>query len=619
MAKKNKAYIPSDYNEKMNQWIRLSQTVPTVSASLDPNRRHNYIDPGSISMEDALADPWKYKILDESGETPNDYSWIDHISDAFTDWKIKQNDTNIDTRNADLLEFNKNKNETQTAIDYINVKNRINEIQTQYPEWQGSEELQQEMVSLFGILESTKSTYDKVSNSISGFNKLNEQNQLNKLSANLQSIDQQIEETNKTIKEYQDANDYWKNKHKISDWYQRKSEDVDLSFTDPDTYLYGLAGLIGSSSSSWKTQLASAAIGIGASLAAPFTGGASLAVAAPVVLGLNLYGASEENKAELYQHYKDKVRQLSEADGSLKKVFEKNEKRFGKTDLSDDQKLDLLLTGAIDNDDQQFNKNRLKAYEHLDDLYQDDMWAVGGDAVLNTTLQLMPIGKIAKATRLGKFGKKTKQFADKTAELHEKLHNKIDDIVHFGLDKTAKGLASHTTRDYVFDVVSKTMVSSASEMIEESNQYLNGQKYMQDQYGNDQSHFESIWDNIAQGAKAAYSFYAPWDTALSSDEEWLKNARGGALLGGIMTGTVRTLGNARNTARQREIDEFVSHLAMSDRLYEKDLLQKSKIYADKALRNRESQLINSFDRLANMEGVDSELVNAEKQRALRIM
>ena len=619
MAKKNKAYIPSDYNEKMNQWIRLSQTVPTVSASLDPNRRHNYIDPGSISMEDALADPWKYKILDESGETPNDYSWIDHISDAFTDWKIKQNDTNIDTRNADLLEFNKNKNETQTAIDYINVKNRINEIQTQYPEWQGSEELQQEMVSLFGILESTKSTYDKVSNSISGFNKLNEQNQLNKLSANLQSIDQQIEETNKTIKEYQDANDYWKNKHKISDWYQRKSEDVDLSFTDPDTYLYGLAGLIGSSSSSWKTQLASAAIGIGASLAAPFTGGASLAVAAPVVLGLNLYGASEENKAELYQHYKDKVRQLSEADGSLKKVFEKNEKRFGKTDLSDDQNLDILLTGAIDNDDQQFNKNRLKAYEHLDDLYQDDMWAVGGDAVLNTTLQLMPIGKIAKATRLGKFGKKTKQFADKTAELHEKLHNKIDDIVHFGLDKTAKGLASHTTRDYVFDVVSKTMVSSASEMIEESNQYLNGQKYMQDQYGNDQSHFESIWDNIAQGAKAAYSFYAPWDTALSSDEEWLKNARGGALLGGIMTGTVRTLGNARNTARQREIDEFVSHLAMSDRLYEKDLLQKSKIYADKALRNRESQLINSFDRLANMEGVDSELVNAEKQRALRIM
>lgn len=142
---------------------------------------------------------------------------------------------------------------------------------------------------------------------------------------------------------------------------------------------------------------------------------------------------------------------------------------------------------------------------------------------------------------------------------------------------------------------------------------------MQDQYAGDQSHFESIWDNLTQGAKALYSFYAPWDTALSSDEEWLKNARGGALLGGLMTGAVRAVGGARDTAKQIEADEFISHLAMSDRLYEKDLLRKGKFYVDKALSNRETQLINSFDRLASIEGIDSELINSEKQRALRIM
>ena len=618
MAKKT-PYIQNDYDKRMSEWLKLSQAVPSAHADLGLNRRFNYIDPSSISMEEATTDPWKYKILDESGESPNDYSWTDHIADAFTDWKVKQNDTAIDTRRSDLLEYSKRKQDTELAIDYLNAVKRIEEVQNTYPQWYADEELQEEMASLYGIAQSTKPNYDAVSKSISGFNKLDRNAQSLKLNYNLSELDKNIDSTNKSIKEYQDANDYWQSKHKVSDWYKRKSEDADLSFTDPDTYLYGLAGLIGSSSSSWKTQLASAAIGIGAGVAAPFTGGTSLLAAAPAVFGLNYYAATEENKAELYQHYKDKVRQLSEADGSLQKVFEKNAERFGQTDLSDDQKLDLLLTGAIDNDDAKFNKNRLKAYEHLDDLYQDDMWAVTGDAVFDTALQLMPIGSIAKTTRLGKFGKKTKQFADKTAELSDKLSKKIDDIKYFGLEKSVQNLAAQTRRDYVFDIATRSMMSMGTEMMEESNQYLNGQKYMQDKYGDGQNHFESVWDNLTQGAKSLYSFLAPWDTALSSDEEWLKNARGGALLGGLMTGTVRAVGNARSTQKQMETDDFVSHLAMSDRLYEKDLLRKGKLYVDKALNNRESQLINSFDRLASMEGVDSELINSEKQRALRIM
>ena len=56
MAKKNKIYMPKDYQSKMNQWIQMSQSVPTVSASIDLNRRFNYIDPSSISMEDAMVE-----------------------------------------------------------------------------------------------------------------------------------------------------------------------------------------------------------------------------------------------------------------------------------------------------------------------------------------------------------------------------------------------------------------------------------------------------------------------------------------------------------------------------------------------------------------------------------
>ena len=621
MAKKKKIYIPDGYADRMKQWIRFSQTVPVASAPLGEYDKYAYQDPGSITMEEAMTDPWKYAILDSSGEAPSDYSLFskDHIADAFVDWKTKQNDTNIDSRRMDLLNFNREYDETQSAIDYVDAVNKINSIQQEYPEWRGDNNLQQEMTSLLDVVNSNKPIYDKVSKSISGFNELDFDHQYNKLNENLQNLTTKIDDKNNKIKEYQDANEYWQNKHKVSDWYKRKSEEVDMSFTDPDTYLYGLAGLIGSSSASWKTTLASAAVGIGATLAAPATGGASLVAAVPIVGTLNYYSAKEENKAELYQHYKDKVRQLSEADGSLLRAFEKNEARLGKTNLTDDQKLDLLLSGAIDSDDTQFNKNRLKAYEHLDDLYQDDMWAVMGDAVFDTALQLMPVGKLAKTARLGKYGKPVKQLADKTATLRDAISNKIDDIIYFGLDKTAKGLAAHTVRDYVLDIAGRSLLSMGTEMIEESNQYLNGQKYMNDQYDEDQSHFESVWDNLTQGAKSLYSFVAPWDTALSSDEEWLKNARGGALLGGLMTGAVRTLGNATSTVKQTEMDNFVSHLAMSDRLYEKDLLNKSKLYTEKALQGKSKQLLNSFDRLASMEGVDSELINQEKERAQQIM
>jgi hypothetical protein len=156
-------------------------------------------------------------------------------------------------------------------------------------------------------------------------------------------------------------------------------------------------------------------------------------------------------------------------------------------------------------------------------------------------------------------------------------------------------------------------------MAEETNQYLNGERYMNDKYGQTNSHINSIWRNIEQGARSAYSFYAPWDTALSSDAEFVSNSRGGFLMGFLHTGAQRALQGGIQTYNQTVSDEFLSNLVVSDRLADRDEVRKGKYYADKAIKGKEANLMKSFDKLANIDGMDKEVVEEERKRAIRVM
>jgi len=68
---------------------------------------------------------------------------------------------------------------------------------------------------------------------------------------------------NRALQEYDNLNEGWNavieenerdakyHKDKISNWFQTRADRTGINFTDPDTYLFKMPGIIGGSSSSY--------------------------------------------------------------------------------------------------------------------------------------------------------------------------------------------------------------------------------------------------------------------------------------------------------------------------------------------------------------------------------
>lgn len=93
-----------------------------------------------------------------------------------------------------------------------------------------------------------------------------------------------------------DANMY---EQRISAHFKAKRDQPGMDLSDPDTYLYKLSGVMGSSASSWRNNYGSMALGLLSGALAPYTGGASILVGAPIVLAANMGSAIAENNAEI--------------------------------------------------------------------------------------------------------------------------------------------------------------------------------------------------------------------------------------------------------------------------------------------------------------------------------
>jgi len=139
--------------------------------------------------------------------------------------------------------------------------------------------------------------------------------------------------------EYKDNAEYWANKHNISDFYSAKQLSTNIDFTNPDTYFFRTSDLMGSSASSWRSQLvgtigaaiaSSAGVAAGAAITAG-SGGVALplgiAVAgAGVSVASNIYSRSEESKAEVFSNYKSRVFNNADNAGITDKVLENAKK-----------------------------------------------------------------------------------------------------------------------------------------------------------------------------------------------------------------------------------------------------------------------------------------------------
>lgn len=152
---------------------------------------------------------------------------------------------------------------------------------------------------------------------------------------------------------------------------------------------------------------------------------------------------------------------------------------------------------------------------------------------------------------------------------------------------------------------------------------MNAQDYINDKYdGEDPTWLKAWLDNTGYTIKSQYAFFAPWDTALSSDREWLDNARSGAVLGLFNVGNIASTGaRVYGATKQYKADNWLANHAETDLLTAKDDLTKGRYYADMAGKGLSTQVFRAFETAKNIgiEGIDAEMWDQEEKRAIRIM
>ena len=183
---------------------------------------------------------------------------------------------------------------------------------------------------------------------------------------------------------------------RISPEFVAKRDTPGMDFFDADTYLYKMSGVMGSSGTSWRTQIASAVIGTAGGFAAPFTGGASVAVAAPIVFGLNYAAGIDENQAEVATAARETFTAMLGGENSPKyKQFIKDSRAQLPKNISvpDSRIVDMYLTGQIVSNKSDINRTKVDVHKDIEALFTKDMVATTADNLIDTALEVMPFGK----------------------------------------------------------------------------------------------------------------------------------------------------------------------------------------------------------------------------------
>lgn len=186
---------------------------------------------------------------------------------------------------------------------------------------------------------------------------------------------------------------------RINPEFIKKRDQAGMDFFDPDTYLYKLSGVMGSSGTSWRTQLASMAIGAVGGALSPYTGGGSVAVAAPIVYGLNYSAGLDENQAEVATAAREKFTAMLGGENSAKyKQFVKESRAQLPKNMvvTDAQLVDMYLTGQIGTNRTDIKRAKIDTHRDIENLFQKDMVATTADNMIDTALTVMPFGSTAK-------------------------------------------------------------------------------------------------------------------------------------------------------------------------------------------------------------------------------
>ena len=581
---------------------------------------------------------------------PDDYGVTDWVSNAFNDWNLKRNEAIRDSALGDYVMADQDYNTILNAKNYIQAVRNINAILPQLRQDPNNQDLKQQVKQLSDTILNNKEAYDNILNDKLNDSSLNTKLKTDFINGNwnsaLSEIDRQTtEQIDKATGSYADPNTLYAKKSSAlfqadvaqntadeynskltSDYYRRKSQQPGMDLTDIDTYLFKLPGLLGSSAATITNDILTtgttyATTSIGSSFG-PIGAAAGMVAGAGVSILGNLLSRERESKGEVYSNYKSAVLNQIDKSGISKQLLKDAKaemQRMGSYTQeqidNDDYVYDQLLTNQVKVNNVKFDKIRLNNFEGMKSLYTDNMALSTWDAT-QTMLEVVPLGKMAKSVR----GLKTlaNKYDKGKGFLKGKLAERIDDITSFGIDSVDK-LPKKTKRKAILDLGGRILISSAMEGAEEGTQYMKGQDYINRHFEEDPNLAKSFIKNIGSGARSIFAAITPWDSVYSDDAEFLENFKGGALLGGLMTGGIGTATTYLQTKDQLQADKLLSAL-YAEKLDQKDRVRKDIIYAEMAANNKWDNLMQSFDNLqsANIDGITQEDIETERSNANRV-
>lgn len=581
---------------------------------------------------------------------PDDYGVTDWVSNAFNDWNLKRNEAIRDSALGDYVMADQDYNTVLNAKNYIQAVRNINAILPQLRQDPNNQDLKQQVKQLSDTILNNKEAYDNILNDKLNDSSLNTKLKTDFINGNwnsaLSEIDRQTtEQIDKATGSYADPNTLYAKKSSAlfqadvaqntadeynskltSDYYRRKSQQPGMDLTDIDTYLFKLPGLLGSSAATITNDILTtgttyATTSIGSSFG-PIGAAAGMVAGAGVSILGNLLSRERESKGEVYSNYKSAVLNQIDKSGISKQLLKDAKaemQRMGSYTQeqidNDDYVYDQLLTNQVKVNNVKFDKIRLNNFEGMKSLYTDNMALSTWDAT-QTMLEVVPLGKMAKSVR----GLKTlaNKYDKGKGFLKGKLAERIDDITSFGIDSVDK-LPKKTKRKAILDLGGRILISSAMEGAEEGTQYMKGQDYINRHFEEDPNLAKSFIKNIGSGARSIFAAITPWDSVYSDDAEFLENFKGGALLGGLMTGGIGAATTYLQTRDQLQADKLLSAL-YAEKLDQKDRVRKDIVYAEMAANNKWDNLMQSFDNLqsANIDGLTQEDIETERNNANRV-
>lgn len=569
--------------------------------------------------------------------TPNNFNWF---SNAFYDWNLTRNQASKKAALGEYVYLQEDYETLEGAKQYLQAINDI--LNLQEDKDNTDEQKEQHINQLKGVIEQTKPSYDKLlnkefnNNSIKDFifperlTTLSPQQQIDNIDKFLTGTLQEggviarRDEALEKAKKYQNFTEYWESKMN-SDYYNRKKSSPGMDLADIDTYLYKMPGLMGSSASSLGSQLVGT---IGAAISTK--GGLATLGGVIAAIGGNVNARDQESKAEVYSNYKQSLINAAEKNKINQDVLKEAKQNMIDSGQytpeqieNDDYVYDQIIADKVNISNVKFNKLRTENLEGLKSLYMDNM-ALSGSDIVQTFLEVTPLHQIAKDVRGFKLlkslantkaGKTVETVANKYGTIKEQLADRIDDVVSFGIDNVDK-LPRLTRRKQILDIGGRVVISSALEGAEEGTQYIKGQRYINRDFDSDPNLLKSWAKNIGTGARSIFAAITPWDPVYSDDEEFLENFKGGALLGGIMTGAIGTATSIQPVNRQISGQRFLAGL-YADGIASKDQVRKNIQYSKSIREGKWDTVYQAFDDLeqANIDGIDSSVIQGEKKRA----